>query len=183
VLGWSIGGVVAFELGQRLGDIGVDVRAVALIDTNYPGEYRHLWSNRWWKYKSILRPGLFRAAIDEFSVAIERRVKSAVAQVGRRLLVIAGEPLPRVESTTASGVPVTALDHSPAMTTVPVVLYAANTTNRARTEHRWRTVAPDMRVVPIIGRHRGIDSVMGVGRVHQIVDDLAVTVLAPGGSS
>ncbi len=183
VLGWSIGGVVAFELGQRLGDVGVDVRAVALIDTNYPGEYRHLWSNRWWKYKSILRPGLFRAAIDEFSVAIERRVKSAVAQVGRRLLVIAGEPLPRVESTTASGVPVTALDHSPAMTTVPVVLYAANTTNRARTEHRWRTVAPDMRVVPIIGRHRGIDSVMGVGRVHQIVDDLAVTVLAPGGSS
>ncbi len=183
VLGWSIGGVVAFDLGQRLAERGVRVRAVALIDTNYPGEYRHLWSNRWWKYKSILRPGLFRAAIGEFSVAIERRAKAVVARIGRRLLVVAGEPLPTVESTTASGVPVTALDHSPSMTTVPVVLYAANTTNRARTEHRWRTVAPDMRVVPIIGRHRGVDSVMGVDRVHQIVDDLTATVLAPGGGS
>jgi hypothetical protein len=86
--------------------------------------------------------------------------------------VLGGESLPPVESTTASGVPLTALDHDPEPTTVPIVLYAANTTKRARTEHRWRTVAPDLLVVPIIGRHRGFDSIMGVDRVHQITDDL-----------
>ncbi len=174
VAGWSIGGVAAYDLGQRLADRGLEVTAVALIDTMFPGEYRHLWSNRWWKYKSLLRRDANGSVIDELTTAMVRRAKKALARLGRRLVVLAGETLPEVESTTASGVPITALDHVPQPTTVPIVLYAANTTKRARTEHRWRTVAPDLRVVPIVGRHRGFDSIMGADRVHQIADDLAV---------
>ena len=183
VAGWSIGGVAAYDLGQRLAAAGVEVSAVALIDTIFPGEHRHLWSNRWWKYKSMLRPGLLGAAAREFVVAVERRSKSWIARTGRRLLAIAGEPVPTVESTTASGVPFTALEYVPATSTVPIILFAANTTNPDRSEHRWRTAAPDLRTVPIRGRHRGVDSVMGAGRVHQIVDDLTVTALAIGGRS
>jgi thioesterase domain-containing protein len=174
VVGWSIGGVAAYDLGQRLATRGVEVDAVALVDTMFPGEYRHLWSNRWWKYKSLFRRDAVGMVVDELSTAMRRRAKKYVARLGRRLVVLGGESLPAVESTTASGVPFTALDHDPERTTVPIVLYAANTTKRARTEHRWRTVAPDLRVVPIIGRHRGFDSIMGAERVHQIVDDLAV---------
>ncbi len=172
VIGWSIGGVAAYDLGQRLAARGVDVEAVALADTMFPGEYRHLWSNRWWKYKSLFRADAISTVVDEFTTAMARRAKKLVARLGRRLVVLAGESLPHVESTTASGVPFTALDHEPEPTRVPVVLYAANTTKRARTEHRWRTVAPDLLVVPIEGRHRGFDSIMGPDRVHQITDDL-----------
>jgi thioesterase domain-containing protein/acyl carrier protein len=174
VVGWSIGGVAAYDLGQRLAARGVEVDAVALVDTMFPGEYRHLWSNRWWKYKSLFRRDAIGMVVDEFSTAMRRRAKKYVVRLGRKLVVLGGESLPAVESTTASGVPFTALDHDPERTVVPIVLYAANTTKRARTEHRWRTVAPDLMVVPIIGRHRGFDSIMGADRVHQIVDHLTL---------
>jgi thioesterase domain-containing protein/acyl carrier protein len=172
VVGWSIGGVAAYDLGQRLAAAGIEVAAVALVDTMFPGEYRHLWSNRWWKYKSLFRRDAIGIVVEEFATAMRRRAKKYVARLARKLVVLGGESLPAVESTTASGVPFTALDHDPERTTVPIVLYAANTTKRARTEHRWRTVAPDLRVVPIIGRHRGFDSIMSADRVHQITDDL-----------
>jgi amino acid adenylation domain-containing protein len=180
VVGWSIGGVAAYDLGQRLRSRGLDVSAVALVDTVFPGEHRHLWSNRWWKYKSLLAHGAIGSVAEEFAVAANRRGRKLVGRLGRRLLSIAGEPVPASPSTTASGVPLSALDHTPGPTTVPVVLYAATTTNPARTEHRWRTVAPELRVVPIEGRHRGFDSVMGADRVHQIVDDLTANVLSIG---
>ncbi len=180
VAGWSIGGVAAYDLGQRLAVRGIEVHAVALIDTMFPGEYRHIWSNRWWKYKSLLRPGLIGAVFGEFATTLRRRAKKYLARFGRRLVQFAGETIPEPESTTASGVPLSGLDHVPGPTSVPIVLYAANTTKRARTEHRWVTVAPDLRVVPIEGRHRGTDSIMEAGRVHQIVDDLTAVVLAPG---
>ncbi len=175
--GWSIGGVAAYDLGQRLAARGVEVRAVALIDTMFPGEYRHLWSNRWWKYKSLLRRDAIGTVIEELATTLQRRAKKYLARLGRRLVEIAGESLPKAEPTTGSGMPLAGLDHEPRVTAVPIVLYAANTTKRARTEHRWITVAPDLRVVPIEGRHRGFDSVMGTDRVHQIVDDLTDTVL------
>jgi amino acid adenylation domain-containing protein len=179
VAGWSIGGVSAYDLGQRLAARGIEVSAVALVDTVFPGEHRHLWSNRWWKYKSLARAGQLGSVVEEFRVAAERRAKRQLAGIGRRLVAMAGEPVPPVQRITASGVPLTALDHVPGPTAVPVVLYAANTTNPARTEHPWRTVAPDLRVVRIEGRHRGFDSVMGADRVDQIADDLAAVVLAP----
>ncbi len=177
--GWSIGGVAAYDLGQRLAARGVEVRAVALIDTMFPGEYRHLWSNRWWKYKSLLRRDAIGTVIEELATTLRRRAKRYLARLGRRLVEIAGESLPKAEPIAGWGMPFAALDHVPEPTAVPIVLYAANTTKRARTEHRWITVAPDLRVVPIEGRHRGFDSVMGADRVHQIVDDLTDAVLAP----
>jgi len=177
--GWSIGGVAAYDLGQRLAARGVEVRAVALIDTMFPGEYRHLWSNRWWKYKSLLRRDAIGTMIEELATTLRRRAERYMASLGRRLVELAGESLPKAEPIAGWGMPLAALDHVPEPTAVPIVLYAANTTKRARTEHRWITVAPDLRVVAIEGRHRGFDSVMGAARVHQIVDDLTDTVLAP----
>ena len=92
----------------------------------------------------------------------------------RVVMRFAGQPLPTAASVskTKAGVPIHALHHRPVTSPVPLVLYAANTTNPRRTVHRWRTVAPDMTVVPIEGRHRGFESIMGADRVHQVVDDL-----------
>ena len=50
VLGWSTGGVVAYDLGTRLRARGLSVERVALVDTFFPGAEQHLWSNRWRKY-------------------------------------------------------------------------------------------------------------------------------------
>ncbi len=172
VAGWSIGGVAAYDLGQRLAARGLESITVALIDTMFPGEYRHLWSNRWWKYKSLFRPDAIGDVVDELATSLKRRGERLLVRLGRRLMEIGGESVPEAEPSTGWGMPLAALDHEPEPTRVPIVLYAANTTKRARTEHRWRTVAPDLLVVPIEGRHRGFDSIMGADRVHQITDDL-----------
>lgn len=178
VLGWSIGGVAAYDLAQRLVGCDVHVATVALVDTIFPGEHRRIWSNRWWKYKSMLRPGSFREAIREFAIMGRRRIDKLSVRLGRALLAFGGQPTTsEVVDTTASGVPFGALDDRPADTQVPVTLYAATTTSRDRTEHPWRTVAPGLRVVAIDGRHRGFQSVMAEDRVGAIADDLVAEFL------
>ena len=194
LIGWSIGGVVAFELGQRLDAAGYPVALIGLVDTYFPGEQRHLWSNRWWKYKSMLRPAGLPAAAREIRLAARRRVQRVAASLGRRLLAFAGQTPPRprpaaaatprprpaaatprarpAAATTPGGIPFAAMDHVPTPGVVPVVLYAATTTNPARTERPWRRVAPSLDVVRIAGRHRGHDSIMSAGKVGRIVDDL-----------
>jgi dienelactone hydrolase len=173
VVGWSIGGVVAFELGQRLTRAGAPVRGIGLVDTYFPGEQRHLWSNRWWKYKSMLRPGGWRAAGGELVIAVRRRAIRVAADTGRRLLAWAGEEVePPAPRATPGGIPFDAMDHTPTPGPVPVTLYSASTTNPARTSIPWRRVAPDLRVVPVTGRHRGHDSIMSRARVDIIADDL-----------
>ncbi len=180
VLGWSVGGIVAYDLAQRLAEDGVPVTTAALVDTFFPGEDRHRWSNRWWKYKSMLRPGGFGVAIREFTDLLTRRLQRYAVEVGRWLLAWGGQPVerPAVQKTKA-GVPLVALDHTPGTSGVPVVLYAARTTNPRRTIRPWRTVAPDLRVVELDGRHRGFRSIMGTDRVHHIADDLMATALGP----
>ena len=177
IVGWSIGGVVAFELGNRLERLGTRVDRIALIDTYFPGEHRRLWSNRWWKYKSMLRPGSYGAALAELRKMLRRRLQRHAARAGRGLLRWSGQPAPPPPTVerTGDGIPVAALDHELEPGSVPVVLYAATTTNPARTEHPWRSVATDLRVVRIQGRHRGRDSIMDAGRVEQIADDLMST--------
>ena len=94
VVGWSVGGVVAVELADRLGSEGCRVDLVAAIDTFFPGEHRHLWSNRWWKYKSMLRPGSFGAAASELRTMAGRRVRRLAGKLGRRLMTWSGAVLP-----------------------------------------------------------------------------------------
>jgi len=166
VLGWSIGGVVAFDLGRRLAaDHHV---SVVLVDTIFPGEHRHVWSNRWWKYKSLLRPGSLGEAMRELRVMTGRRVRGY--GVGRQLMRWGGEPVERPVRSTASGVPFAALDAAPEPSDVPVLLLRADTTSPHRTEIPWATVATSLRVEVIEGRHRGFDSVMGADRVNVIVE-------------
>ncbi len=173
VLGWSIGGVVAVELAQQLAAGGSRVDLIALIDTFYPGEERHIWSNRWSKYKPLLRPGSFGIATRELRVMGGRRVKRLAARVGCALLLWSGASLPdEPERTSVGGVPVRALAHDLARVSIPLVFYRATTTNPARTVARWRTVAPDLTDVEVAGRHRGFDSIMGRRRVSVIADDL-----------
>ncbi len=173
LLGWSVGGVVAAELSERLTKLGLGVDAVALIDTFFPGEERHLWSNRWWKYKSLLRPNSLGEAGRELGVMGIRRVKRLAARLGRELLLWSGTPLPtEPERTSVGGFPVDALAHDIQRVSSLLVFYRAATTNPERTLHKWRHVAVDLVDVEVSGRHRGFDSIMGPGRVDQIAGDL-----------
>ena len=82
VLGWSIGGVAAYDLGRRLDERGVDVDSIVLVDTLFPGEHRRLWSNRWSKYQSILRSGAVGEAARELRVMAGRRVRRSIGLCG-----------------------------------------------------------------------------------------------------
>jgi amino acid adenylation domain-containing protein len=173
VVGWSVGGVVAAELANRLADGGQDVAVVAMVDTFFPGEERHLWSNRWWKYKSMLRRGALPDVGRELQLMVERRVRRLAARLGRRLLTFSGSAVPEEPKRTSVGhFPVDSLGHQIGSIDVPVVLYRASTTNPQRTIDRWRDVTSDLEDVVVPGRHRGFDSIMGPDRVEIIGRDL-----------
>jgi thioesterase domain-containing protein/acyl carrier protein len=173
VVGWSVGGVVAAELANRLVTEAQDVSFAALIDTFFPGEERHLWSNRWWKYKSMVRPGALPDVGRELQLMVERRARRLAARVGRRLLTFSGSALPDEPKRTSVGhFPVESLGHQIGSIDVPVVLYRASTTNPRRTIDRWRGATSDLDDVVVPGRHRGFDSIMGPDRVELIGHDL-----------
>jgi amino acid adenylation domain-containing protein len=174
VVGWSVGGVVAAELANRLAAGGHHVTLVAMVDTFFPGEERHLWSNRWWKYKSMLRPGALPDVGRELQLMVERRAHRFAARLGRRLLTFSGTALPEEPKRTSVGhFPVESLGHQIGSIDVPVVLYRASTTNPRRTIDRWSELAADLDDVVVPGRHRGFDSIMGPGRVDLIGRDLS----------
>lgn len=169
LLGWSTGGVVAYELADRLRLDGCDVRHVAMVDTFFPGAEQHLWSNRWWKYKTLATPSAFA---DEVSTFARRRSRSVAKAVGSKLMKLSGSDVPDgPKRTSVGGVPVEAFSYQPVPSRVPVIMYAATTTNPERTHHLWADVA-DVTVVSVEGRHRGFESIMSAERVHQITDDL-----------
>jgi thioesterase domain-containing protein len=170
VLGWSTGGVAAYDLAGRLRARGVAVERVVMVDTFFPGAEQHLWSNRWWKYKSLLTPAAF---VNEVSTTVRRRAKKYANSIGTRLLRFSGAPVPEApERTSTGGVPLEAFGYRPVPNDIPIVMYAATTTNPDRTYNGWRTVA-EVEVVRVEGRHRGFQSIMGADRVHRITADLA----------
>ncbi len=174
VVGWSVGGVVAVELAERLHAGGDHVDLVAAVDTFFPGEHRHLWSNRWWKYKSMLRPGSFGAAGGEFRTMAGRRVRRVVGKLGRTMLTWSGAELPpEPQRTSVGGFPVDALDHPLTVVRTPMVFFSATTTNPQRTVRHWERVAEHLTIVPVAGRHRGLDSIMAADRVGAISDELS----------
>ncbi len=110
-----------------------DRRSSAVVDTFFPGEERHLWSNRWWKYKSMLRPGALPEVGHELQLMVQRRARRLSASLGRRLLAYSGATLPDEQKRTSVGhFPVESLGHRIGAIDVPVVLYRASTTNPRR---------------------------------------------------
>ncbi|MEM7140314.1 MAG: amino acid adenylation domain-containing protein [Actinomycetota bacterium] len=167
ILGWSIGGVSAIELAAQLELDGTMVSAIAMVDTFHPGEERHLWSNRWWKYKSMMRRGAGPELRRELRRFVERRLpKRSPASVQPT-----ANPRPAQPAMVGS-FPAEAFGHVPTRPSLPVVFYRASTTNPARTIAHWRTVAPSLVDVIIRGRHRGFDSIMHAPKVNEIASDL-----------
>ncbi len=170
VLGWSTGGVVAYDLGRRLRERGLDVERVAMVDTFFPGAEQHLWSNRWWKYKSLLTPSAFA---NEVSTTVKRRAKKYARSAER---ACCGSPAPpsrmRPNGPRREACRSRRSSTARCRAATPIVMYAASTTNPDRTYNGWRTVA-DVEVVRVEGRHRGFQSIMGADRVHRIASDLA----------
>ncbi|MEM8619079.1 MAG: amino acid adenylation domain-containing protein [Actinomycetota bacterium] len=175
LVGWSFAGVVAIELADRLSASGVTVAATGMVDTFFPGEERHLWSNRWWKYKSMLHPDGLADIGRELGVMVRRRLLRIADRFGRRLLSWSGTTVPDAGPPRRSvgTFPTEAFAHRPGPIEVPVVLYRASTTNPARTIAHWSQRLPHLADVVVEGRHRGFDSIMATGRVEAIANDLA----------
>ena len=51
---------------------------------SFPGEGDHLWSNRWWKYKSLLTPKAAGDVAKELRAMVRRRTRRASAALRRR---------------------------------------------------------------------------------------------------
>jgi thioesterase domain-containing protein/acyl carrier protein len=176
LVGWSAGGLVAVELARRLESCDVDVELVALVDTNITGEEQHLWSNRWWKYKSLLRPAAARPLAREVAATVRRRATQLAGRLRRRVRPHASASVPVAEPVPlglSARFPAGVFRYAPPPIERPAVLYRASTTNPARTIERWLTVAPGLDDVVVEGRHRGFESIMAPDRVGVIAADLA----------
>jgi|GEM_PF-1457540 len=175
VVGWSVGGIVAVELAEALTAAGQSPQYLVLVDTLFPGEDRHLWSNRWWKYKSMLVPGSIKPAISEFATMAGRRIRGHARKLASRVgLRPPAASTTAGEATLAPGeFPPESLSHEVGPIGLPLVYYAATGTNPERTIVKWAELAADMVTITIPGRHRGVDSVMGSPGVHAIASDLS----------
>jgi amino acid adenylation domain-containing protein len=185
VVGWSVGGIGAVDLTRRLLASGSTRPAfVGLIDTYFPGEGEHLWSNRWWKYKSMLRPGGASAVAGEVVATIRRRFGAPVRRLAASVIAWTGHDVdltPRGGGRRSVGVPDDAIArYEVDPIGVPVFLVVASTTNPARTLHRWSAVADHIDVASVEGRHRGFDSIMHAGRVDDVAQAIATRLGSVG---
>ena len=147
------------------GSEGTRSSSSAMIDTFFPGEHRHLWSNRWWKYKSMLQPGALADVGHELRLdgpsARQRRLRQPRATAAsvrrvRRCRTSRSARRSVTSRSSRSGTRSSSIDvatralpgvHDQSATDGGEVAVARR---RARSTSWWRA-------------HRGFDSIMGPG--------------------
>ncbi len=162
--GYSMGGLVAFELARRLTEGGHQVDFVGLIDAQIPARISR------------------RERLDRDMQIVKRHGADGVKAIGRRwrrsLRSMAGivrhdpwaaltrargrrlSPLQVGRRMTAAGWQAS-LDYEPLPYDGPVVYFRAAAGRTRAALRRWRSVTPGgLEIIDIAGRHKGIDSVM-----------------------
>ena len=174
ILGYSTDGIVAHELGRRLGQLSVPVSVVALLDTFYPGRPWLHWQIRWDKYRNLYRD----RAVDQILLQILTAARSRRKQVVQRIATVWAKALGTHETTTGpdrirgSMIPSAVRSSEPLPSGAPIVLYLAADTFRSGCEKPWTALEPQLEAVHVRGRHWGEDSMVSKPWVDEIADDI-----------
>lgn len=169
LFGGSSGGLLAWELGARLEADGRPAAGIIMQDTVHPTMFgTHARPTGVAKYRERLEADGILKTIKLLIWRVHRRGFNAVQrkllakkeakgsaelsvhQIAQRLFAVADEITVKYE---------------PPRLKVPVVFFAASTTNPDETHHVWQTQADDLTVHVFEGDHSGLNSIGSAGRV------------------
>ena len=176
LLGTSTGGLVAYELADRLEAAGRRVDLLALGDTFFPGEnprrrpgsqapWRQAIDARVARYAPYVKATDPRGIMRDVGSRLRRRVRRVAAAPAEVPLADKLEAIITVLGRAERS-------YRPPRSRLPVVLYACDGTDRDRTEHRWRAVVDQLEVVDVPGTHTSERFYLRGERVGQLADDL-----------
>ena len=176
LLGWSTGGLLAWEIGRLLQDRGDDVELVALVDTVMAGLRVDDTGSIANKYADMLQNEGARAALGEGVSRVRERVTFAIARRRYRAAREAGET-PSMEDAERQLGPVirrAALGYTPKRLDIPLVYLSASESANEVTVDPWTEVQGDLGldVVSIEGVHFLPEDrcIIGEGRAAELVE-------------
>ena len=176
LLGWSTGGLLAWEIGRLLQARGDEVEVVAMVDTVMAGLKVDDTGTIANKYADMLRNNGVRTALDEGVSRVRERVTFAIARRRYQSARRAGET-PSLEDAERQLGPVirrAALNYRPEFLDLPVVYFSASASDDAVTVDPWAEVqgtARPLDVVTLEGVHflPEDECIIGKKRVHELV--------------
>lgn len=176
LLGWSTGGLLAWEIARMLDERGDEVEIVALVDTVMAGLKVDDTGTIANKYSDMLRDEGVRAVVEEGATRLYERASFALARRRYRKAREAGDT-PSLEDAERQLGPVirrAALNYTPARLELPVVYFSASKSENAVTVEPWTEVQGDglpLDVVTIEGVHflPEDECIIGTRRVHELV--------------
>ncbi|MDH3706906.1 MAG: amino acid adenylation domain-containing protein, partial [Acidimicrobiia bacterium] len=171
LLGYSTGGLVAYELATRWRDEGADIEQLVLVDTVFPGRLRdvHAALRREWQDKLVWYDASAVAGV--VYDGVRRRVQPRLADVLRRRAARRGRSAPawanelHMHEVAAQ----IAETYRPGPYGGPTLLIRASQTDPALTETPWVELLDDVRVEVVPGRHYGDEELL----TSDSVDDVA----------
>ncbi len=183
LLGWSTGGLLAWEMAERLSAVGEAVELVALVDTFFgggamPGAGEAIGS----KYAALWRNGGAAAVADEARSRVVDRSRANLYRLRYRLARSAGvaPDLRHAERTLGPAMRQAAQAYEPPrldglVAVAPVVLYAASQTDPSETVVPWTGHHPAIEVVELDGSHfrPEAECIVAPGRVDALARDVA----------
>ncbi len=190
LLGWSTGGLLAWEIARLLQARGDDVEIVAMVDTVMAGLKVDDTGTIANKYVDMLRNEGVLTAVEEGASRVRERVTFALARRRYRSAREAGET-PSLEDAERQLGPVirrAALNYRPEYLDLPVVYFSASASDNAVTVDPWTGVQGTGRpldVVTIEGVHflPEDECIIGRDRVHELVVALQRRMRAGGGDA
>ncbi|MGI9606484.1 MAG: amino acid adenylation domain-containing protein [Acidimicrobiales bacterium] len=177
LLGWSTGGLIAWEMARLLEARGDTVDLVALVDTVMGGLHVDPPQSPLEKYRSLLGDSGPEAVVREAGQRALERTAFSVARARYRHARRRGQT-PSLEDAERQLGPVVrraALGYAPGPLDTDVVYYAASESDDALTVDPWtRLHGERLAVVELDGVHFLPDErcIVGPTRVHTLADDL-----------
>lgn len=188
LLGWSTGGLLAWEIGRLLQERGDEVEIVAMVDTVMAGLKVDDTGTIANKYADMLREEGIRSVVEEGTSRVRERVSFALARRRYRSAREAGQT-PSLEDAERQLGPVirrAALNYRPKFLDLPIVYFSASASEDAVTVDPWTAVQGSDRpldVVVIEGVHflPEDECIIGRHRVHELVAALHARLRSNGG--
>lgn len=174
LLGWSTGGLFAYELARRLREAGHDVELVAMIDTLHPTAIDRVHAPARERYRTIWEEGGAGRVVWQVADGVRRRGRAAALDLRIVAARTAHRPIDLVanEQRMVRATDRAVAAYRPRPIDVPVVLFAAGDTRPDLAAEPWAAVVPDLAVVPLEGAHAGPRSITSGDRVGELADHL-----------
>ncbi len=178
ILGWSLGGLVAYEMARQLTEAGSPPELIVMVDTVYPGN--HLVFVDRGRFVRMASERRWRELAHDLRGVADRRVRTLRRIVGfRRAQRDDRAALSRelAEDWIFRRAGRLATAYQPRPYAGRVLFFRASKSDPAFTTDVWSATVPRLEVVEIAGTHDKDESIVDEPRVAELVARLEATLL------